>query len=102
MGLRIYVLPIVILIQSTLKKSLYDKLDSLCDVGGDICKGKNDYGSGGIVYGLYLAPKIKYYIVLNDGTLVDEDEVEVTDSFDTNEVNEDEVNEIVEDKAGTV
>jgi hypothetical protein len=52
-----------------IKKSLYEKLDALGCVGGDLCKGKNDYGSGGIVYGLYLAPKVKYNIVLNDGVL---------------------------------
>ncbi|ESP01481.1 hypothetical protein LOTGIDRAFT_172650 [Lottia gigantea] len=36
----------------------------------DYCKGKNDYSDGGIIYGLYLAPKVKYIIILNsDGIL---------------------------------
>ncbi|ESO82747.1 hypothetical protein LOTGIDRAFT_155765 [Lottia gigantea] len=36
----------------------------------DYCKGKNDYGDGGIIFGLYLAPKVKYNIVLtSDGVL---------------------------------
>ncbi|ESO95271.1 hypothetical protein LOTGIDRAFT_175180 [Lottia gigantea] len=34
------------------------------------CKGKNDYGDGGIIFGLYLAPKVKYNIILtSDGVL---------------------------------
>jgi hypothetical protein len=52
-----------------IKKSLYDELNRLGHVGGDLCKGKNDYNSGGIVYGLYLAPKIKYNLVLDNGIL---------------------------------
>ncbi|ESP04095.1 hypothetical protein LOTGIDRAFT_171067 [Lottia gigantea] len=33
-------------------------------------KGKNDYGDGGIIFGLYLAPKVKYNIILtSDGVL---------------------------------
>ncbi|ESO87326.1 hypothetical protein LOTGIDRAFT_154823 [Lottia gigantea] len=33
-------------------------------------KGKNDYGDGGIIFGLYLAPKIKYNIILtSEGVL---------------------------------
>ncbi|ESO82248.1 hypothetical protein LOTGIDRAFT_170160 [Lottia gigantea] len=33
-------------------------------------EGKNDYGDGGIIFGLYLAPKVKYNIVLtSDGVL---------------------------------
>ncbi|ESO98469.1 hypothetical protein LOTGIDRAFT_174280 [Lottia gigantea] len=36
----------------------------------DYCKGKNDYGDGGIIFGLYLALKVKYNIVLtSDGVL---------------------------------
>ncbi|ESO82653.1 hypothetical protein LOTGIDRAFT_155666 [Lottia gigantea] len=33
-------------------------------------EGKNDYGDGGIIFGLYLAPKVKYNIILtSDGVL---------------------------------
>ncbi|ESO87634.1 hypothetical protein LOTGIDRAFT_175942 [Lottia gigantea] len=36
----------------------------------EYCKGKNDYGDGGIIFGLYLAPKVKYNIILiSDGVL---------------------------------
>ena len=35
-------------------------------------KGKNDYGDGGIIFGLYLAPKVKYNIILtSNGELVE-------------------------------
>ena len=50
-------------------KTFYEHLNQLGYVGGNLCQGKNDYGSGGIVYGLYPAPKIKYNIVLDDGML---------------------------------
>ena len=52
-----------------ISKRFFDLLESRQLVGNDLCKGKNDYGEGGIVFGLYLAPKIKYNIVLNDGLL---------------------------------
>ena len=29
-------------------------------------QGKNDYNSGGIFYGLFLAPKIKYVLTIDD------------------------------------
>ncbi|ESP00789.1 hypothetical protein LOTGIDRAFT_173057 [Lottia gigantea] len=36
----------------------------------DYCKGKNDYGDGGNIFGLYLEPKVKYNIILtSDGVL---------------------------------
>ena len=38
----------------------------------EYCKGKNDYNDGGIIFGLYLAPKIKYNIILTSkGELVE-------------------------------
>ncbi|ESP04438.1 hypothetical protein LOTGIDRAFT_170831 [Lottia gigantea] len=54
-----------------ISSSNWDKLNE----GGlvsenDYCKGKNDYGDGGIIFGLYLAPKVKYNIILtSDGVL---------------------------------
>ena len=33
--------------------------------GKDLYQSKNDYGRGGIVYGLFLKPKIKYGIVID-------------------------------------
>jgi hypothetical protein len=52
-----------------ISKKFFDVLNDKGLVGNDLCKGKNDYGEGGIIFGLYLAPKIKYNIVLNDGIL---------------------------------
>jgi hypothetical protein len=52
-----------------ISKKFFDLLKEKQLVGNDLCKGKNDYDEGGIIYGLYLAPKIKYNIVLNDGIL---------------------------------
>jgi len=43
---------------SILKKAGY--------VGEELLQGKNDYGSGGIIFGMFLAPKVKYCITLND------------------------------------
>ncbi|ESO84692.1 hypothetical protein LOTGIDRAFT_168560 [Lottia gigantea] len=54
-----------------ISSSNWDKLNE----GGlvsenDYCKGKNDYGDGGIIFGLYLAPIVKYNIILtSDGVL---------------------------------
>ena len=41
-------------------------LDKANLVGKNLCQGKNDYKTGGILYGLFLAPKIKYCITIND------------------------------------
>ena len=41
-------------------------------VGDELGKGKNDYGNGGIIYGLFLAPKIKYCLVLDDDYMLKE------------------------------
>ncbi|ESO89867.1 hypothetical protein LOTGIDRAFT_164555 [Lottia gigantea] len=49
----------------------WDKLNRaglVCE--NEYCKGKNDYGDGGIIFGLYLAPKVKYNMILtSDGVL---------------------------------
>jgi hypothetical protein len=52
-------------------KKYFDKLEAMGYVGEELCQGKNDYGSGGIVYGLFIAPKVKYTIVLIDGILIE-------------------------------
>ena len=41
-------------------------------MGNSLSQGKNDYGSGGIVFALFIAPKIKYCIVLNEGGILEE------------------------------
>ena len=42
-----------------IEKNYWDVLDKANLVGDELCQGKNDYKTGGIFYGLYLAPKIK-------------------------------------------
>ena len=43
----------------------WDKLKEKNLVGKSLLRGKNDYGDGGIFYGLFLAPKIKYCLIIN-------------------------------------
>lgn len=47
-------------------KDNWEVLNKNNHVGDKLGQGKNDYGEGGIVFGLYLAPKVKYNIVLNE------------------------------------
>ena len=42
-----------------IEKKYWDVLDKANLAGKNLCQGKNDYKSGGIFYGLFLAPKIK-------------------------------------------
>ena len=41
-------------------------LDKANLVGKKLCQGKNDYETGGVFYGLFLAPKIKYCLTINE------------------------------------
>ena len=41
-------------------------------VGKGLLQGKNDYKDGGIVFGLFLAPKIKHCLIVNKYGLIDE------------------------------
>ncbi|ESP02035.1 hypothetical protein LOTGIDRAFT_157165 [Lottia gigantea] len=52
-----------------ISSSKWDKLNEAGLVSeNEYSKGKNDYGDGGIIFGLYLAPKVKYNIILtSDG-----------------------------------
>ena len=50
----------------------YEILNSKGLVGNEMGQGKNDYGNGGIIYGLFLAPKVKYCITLNDDFILEE------------------------------
>ncbi|ESP02114.1 hypothetical protein LOTGIDRAFT_157262 [Lottia gigantea] len=54
-----------------ISSSNWDKLNEAGLVSeNEYSKGKNDYGDGGIIFGLYLAPKVKYNIILtSDGVL---------------------------------
>ena len=50
----------------------WDKLDRAGLVGKGLLQGKNDYKDGGIFYGLFLAPKIKYCLTINKYGVIDE------------------------------
>ena len=41
-------------------------------VGEKLCQGKNDYKAGGIFYGIFLAPKIKYCLTIDDYGIIQE------------------------------
>ena len=49
-----------------IEKKYWDVLDKANLVGKNLCQGKKDYKTGGIFYGLSLAPKIKYCLTIND------------------------------------
>ena len=49
-----------------IEKKYWDVLDKANLVGKILCQGKNDYKTGGIFYGLFLAPKIKYVLTIDD------------------------------------
>ena len=49
-----------------IEKKYWDVLDKANSVGKSLCQGKNDYKTGGIFYGLFLAPKIKYVLTIDD------------------------------------
>ena len=41
-------------------------------VGEKFCHGKNDYKTSGIFYGLYLAPKLKYCLTIDNFGIIQE------------------------------
>ena len=54
------------------EKKYWDVLDKTNLVAEELRQGKNDYKTSGIFYGLFLAPKIKYCLTLNDCGIVQE------------------------------
>ena len=50
----------------------WDKLNEAGFVGKKLLQGGNDYKDGGIFYGLFLAPKIKYCLTINKYRVIDE------------------------------
>ena len=50
----------------------WDKLDKAGLVGKNLLQRKNDYKDGGIWYALFLAPKIKYCLIINKYGIIDE------------------------------
>ena len=55
-----------------IEKKYWDVLDKANLVGEELCQGKNDYITGGIFYGLYLAPKIKYCLTIDGYGIIQE------------------------------
>ena len=55
-----------------IEKKYWDVLDKANLVREVLCQGKNDYKTGGIFYGLFLAPKIKYCLTIDDNGTIQE------------------------------
>ena len=55
-----------------IEKKYWDVLDKANLVGENLCQGKNDYKTGGISYGLFLAPKIKYCLTIDEYGIIQE------------------------------
>ena len=53
-------------------KKYWKELDKAGLVGNDLLQGKNDYGDGGIFYSLFLAPKVKYCLTINEFGIIEE------------------------------
>ena len=50
----------------------WDVLDRAKLFGKNLCQGINDYKTGGIFYGLFLAPKIKYCSTINELGIIEQ------------------------------
>ena len=46
-------------------------LDEATLVGKDLCQSTKDYETGGIFYGLFLAPKILYSLTINEFGIIE-------------------------------
>ena len=55
-----------------IEKNYWDVLDKDKLVGENLCQGKNDYETGGMFYGLFLAPKIKYCLTIDNYGVIQE------------------------------
>ena len=55
-----------------IEKNYWEVLDEANLVGEGLCRGKNDYKTRGIFYGLLLAPKIKYCLTIDDYGIIQE------------------------------
>ena len=53
-------------------KNYWDVLDKAKLVGKNLCQGRFDYKTGGIFYGLLLAPKIKYCLTIDEFGIMQE------------------------------
>ena len=55
-----------------IEKKYWDVLDKANLVGDELCQRKNDYKTGGIFYDLFLTPKIKYCLTIDDYGIIRE------------------------------
>ena len=55
-----------------IEKKYWDALDKANLVGEGLCQGENDYKTGGIFYGVFLAPKIKYCLTIDEYGIIQE------------------------------
>ena len=55
-----------------IEKKYWDVLDKANLVGEGLCRGKNNYKTGGTFYGLFLAPKRKYCLPIDDYGIIQE------------------------------
>ena len=54
------------------EKKYWDVLDKANLVGSNLCQYKNDYKSGGIFYGLFLASERKYVLMIDNYRIIRE------------------------------
>ena len=55
-----------------IEKKFWDVLDKANLDGEDLCQGKNDYKTGGTFYRLFIAPKVKYCLTIDDYGIIQE------------------------------
>ena len=55
-----------------IEKKHWDILNEAGFVGSNLCQGENDYDLGGILFGLFLAPKIKFCLTINEFGVIEE------------------------------
>ena len=55
-----------------IEKKYWDVLDKAILVGENLCQGENEYKTGGVFHGLFLAPKIKDVLTINEFGILQE------------------------------
>ena len=55
-----------------IEKKYWDVLDKAKLIGEELCRGKDDYKSGGVFHGLFLAPKMKYCSSIDKYGIIEE------------------------------
>ena len=66
-----------------IEKKYWDVLDKANLVGEELCQGKSDYKTGGILYSLISALKIKYCLIIDNYGIIQEHKTfkEFNDSY---------------------